>query len=183
MHRSMHRPVGRALRAAPILVALASQVGRAQAPSAAPAASPPTAARLGARDLARLRWIVGDWRGVGTAGTTQAPFYERYRLADDSTLIMEGFADSTFGTATETTRYELRAGRLADAGGRWTAVRLDSLGVEFAAASGARNGFRWERAPGAGARPGAWQATILAGDRSGAVRQRHYRLERLERPR
>jgi hypothetical protein len=179
----MHRPVGRALRAGPILVALASQVGRAQAPSAAPTASPPVAARLGPRDLGRLRWIVGDWRGVGTAGTTQAPFYERYRLADDSTLVMEGFPDSTFGTASETTRYELRTGRLADAGGRWTAVRLDSLGVEFAAVSGARNGFRWERAPGAGARPRAWQATILSGDRSGTVRQRHYRLERLERAR
>ena len=173
----MSRPIGRALRAAPVLVALAAQVGRAQAPSAAPAAPPPTAARVSARDLGGLRWIVGDWRGVGTAGTTQAPFYELYRLADDSTLVMEGFADSTFGTETETTRYELRAGRLASAGAgtRWTAIRVDSRGVEFAVLPGARNGFRWERAAGAGARPRSWQATIL----SASGRPRHYRLDRL----
>jgi hypothetical protein len=162
--------------AASALLALAPRGGHAQTPSAGTAAVP-TAARLGARDLVRLRWIVGDWRGVGTAGTTQAPFYERYRLADDSTLIMEGFADSTFRRATETTRYELRAGQLASAGGgtRWTAVRLDSLGVEFAVLPGARPGFRWERAPRAGARPRSWQATIL----SAGGRQRHYRLDRL----
>ena len=171
----MHPLVGRALLAASALVALAPRLGRAQATGAAATVSPPTAAALGATDLGRLRWIVGDWRGVGTAGTTQAPFYERYQFADDSTLVMEGFADSTFASATETTRYELRAGRLADARGRGTAVRLDSLGVEFAAASGARNGFRWERAPGAGARPRSWQATIL----SAGVGQRHYRLDRL----
>ena len=33
-------------------------------------------------DLAKLRWIVGTWRGTGG---DVAPFYERYKFENDST--------------------------------------------------------------------------------------------------
>jgi hypothetical protein len=145
----------------------------------APAA--PTAARLTTRDLARLRWIVGDWRGTGVDGTTQAPFYERYRFADDSTLLVESFDDSTWRAPSEVTRYELRATHLGNdgSGARWVAVGIDSLGVDFAPVARARNTFRWGRAAGSGRRPAQWHATIAWIAKGGARAQRHYRMERV----
>jgi hypothetical protein len=131
--------------------------------------------------FARLRWIAGDWRGIGVDGTTQAPFFERYRFVDDSTLLVESLSDSTRRTVSETSRYELRDGRLGNtgAGARWVAVALDSLGVDFAPVARARNTFRWERAARAGARPAAWRATIASIDRTGATVRRHYLMQRL----
>ena len=144
------------------LVLLAPLAGAPFAAGAQPAAAPPAAARVTVRQLAQLRWLAGDWRGAGTAGTTQAPFYERYRFVDDSTLTVETFADSTWRTVSETSRWELRGGRLGNVGdgARWVATRVDSLGAEFAPTARARNTFRWARAPRSGRRPATWQATI-----------------------
>lgn len=160
------------------LLALALTVpraGEAQPSPAAARAAAPTPARVTRQELARLRWIVGDWRGTGAGGTTQAPFYERYRFADDSTLVVEHFPDSTFRSANDSSRYALRGGRLAAVGGSpFVATRLDSLGVEFRAD---RGGFRWERTAGAGARPSVWRAVILPPTGSGAGR--HYEMRRV----
>lgn len=162
-------------------LALSPDASRAQAPAAGAAAAAPKAARLTARQLRGLRWIAGDWRGTGTGGTTQAPFFERYRFADDSTLLVIAFADSTWSAATDTSRYELRGGRLGNAGSsaRWVAVGLDSLGVDFAPVARARNTFRWARAARSGARPAEWRATIRWKDPSGAAQERLYRMERV----
>lgn len=117
-------------------------------PSAYPVKPVPTAtspgaqaARLSVRDLRRLRWIEGSWRGSGDG---QAPFYERYRFADDSTLVVDSFADSTLATVSESTRFELRGGRLGNPGAaRWVASRLDGRAVDFVPVAGARNTFTW----------------------------------------
>src|SRR5690349_7434643 len=134
----------------------------APTPLAAQAATVPAAARLATRDLAKLRWIVGDWRGTGVDGTAQPPFFERYRFADDSTLLVESFEDSTWSRVSETTRYELRGGRFGNVGtgARCVAVAIDSLGASFAPVAKARNTFRWARDAGAGRRPREWRATI-----------------------
>ena len=153
-------------------------------PAAARAQGARTAAvpaRLTTRDLARLRWIVGDWRGVGVDGTAQPAFYERYRFADDSTLLVESFDDSTWTRPSETTRYALRGGRFGNisAGAQWVAVGIDSLGVDFAPVARARNVFRWSRAPGDRARPREWRATITWSDAAGTVQHRYYRMQRV----
>jgi hypothetical protein len=137
-------------------------------------------ARLTARDLARLQWIVGDWRGTGVDGTSQAPFYERYRFADDSTLVVESFADSTWRAPTETTRWELRRGRLTNPGrgAQWIASRLDARSIEFAPLARARNSFRWARVGDRG-KPAEWRATISWTDASGTRQRRVYRMERV----
>jgi len=110
--------------------ATAPAVGGAQAP-----------ARITVRDFRRLRWIEGSWRGSGSG---QAPFYERYRFADDSTLVVDGFADSTLATVTESTRFQLRGGLLGNPGAvRWVASRLDDRAVDFVPVAGARNTFTW----------------------------------------
>ena len=95
-------------------------------------------------DLGALRWIVGSWRGSGDG---QAPFYERYRFTDDSTLLVESFKDSTLAEVTEGTRYELRGGLFANAStaqsAQWVAVRLDRGAITFAPVRRARNRFTW----------------------------------------
>ena len=101
-------------------------------------------ATLRAADLRALRWIAGTWRGSGDG---QAPFYERYRFLDDSTLLVESFKDSTLADVSESTRYELRGGRLANAvpesAPQWVAVRLASGAITFAPVRRARNRFTW----------------------------------------
>jgi hypothetical protein len=169
----MPSPIGRRTLALLALVAGAPPAARAQSPVPSPA--PPTAASVTLRQFAALRWLAGDWRGAGTDGTAQAPFYERYRFPDDSTLIVESFRDSTWRTVSETSRYELRGGRLGNvgSGARWVATRIDSLGAELGPAARARNAFRWERAAGAGRRPATWRATILPLGEPGATPSRY----------
>jgi hypothetical protein len=137
-------------------------------------------ARLTARDLARLQWIVGDWRGTGVDGTSQAPFFERYRFADDSTLLVESFADSTWRAPTETTRWELHGGRLTNhgTGAQWIASRMDARSIEFAPLARARNSFRWARVGDRG-KATEWRATISWTDASGTRQRRVYRMERV----
>ena len=135
-----------------VLAALAALLGAASltAPPSPALAQPvakdaaaPAPARVTRADLARLRWIAGSWRGTGDG---QAPFYERYRFVDDSTLLVDSFADSTLARVTETARYELRGGRLGNTGDvRWVAVAIDGQSVSFAPVARARNGFTWRR--------------------------------------
>lgn len=115
------------------------------------------------RDLAHLRWIEGTWRG---SGAEQPPFYERYRFADDSTLVVESFADSTLGAVTDVTRFELRGGRLTSVPGarptgstpvaRWVATGFTAdTAVTFTPLANARNSFTWRRDS-----PDAWTAIL-----------------------
>ena len=119
---------------------------RAADTSVRPAVTPP----LVGQDLRALRWIEGTWRGTGE---TQPAFYERYSLADDSTLVVESFADSTMARVTDSTRFELRGGALTSVpqapGARWYGSALSGDSVRFEPLSGARNAFVWKRGSGA----------------------------------
>lgn len=115
------------------------------------------------RDLRALQWIEGTWRG---SGDQQAAFYERYRLADDSTLVVETFGDSTVTTVTETTRFRLREGKLTSAPGasgepapaapRWFASSLSPDSVRFEPLIAVHNVFVWRR----GNTPDEWTAVL-----------------------
>ena len=135
---------------------------------------------LGAADLLALRWIVGSWRGSGDG---QSPFYERYRFVDDSTLLMEGFRDSTLAQVSETTRYELRGGRFANTGpadaAQWVAVRLTGGAITFAPVRRARNRFTWKPVSA-----DEWIADLVwpPADASVPARTRTYRLVRWTAP-
>ncbi|HSU17952.1 hypothetical protein [Longimicrobium sp.] len=113
-------------------------------PPAGPPFRDPRPARVTVAELQRLRWIVGDWRGTGT---NQPAFYERYRFQDDSTLVVESFADSSFSAPTDPTFFVLRGGRLGpDA--RTAASRIDARSVTFAPQAAGRNWYRFRyRAP------------------------------------
>ena len=134
---------------------------------------------LGAADLRALRWIVGTWRGSGDG---QSPFYERYRFVDDSTLLMEGFRDSTLAQVTESSRYELRGGRFANAGpadaAQWVAVRLANGAITFAPVRRARNRFTWRPVSA-----DEWVADLeWPASNAAPARTRSYRLVRWTAP-
>jgi hypothetical protein len=58
-------------------------------------------------EFRQLQWIAGRWLGSGGA---YPAFYEEYRVADDSTIQMRAFADSTFSAATDSSWIEFRNG-------------------------------------------------------------------------
>jgi hypothetical protein len=93
--------------------------------------------------IRRLSWIEGAWRGTGA----EQPFFECYRLIDDSTLYVTSFGDSTFSAVDDTTVFALRGGVLANAGPsvRWSAVAFANDSVLFRPLKGARNSFTWRR--------------------------------------
>jgi len=134
---------------------------------------PPAVGRFTPAQFASLRWIEGTWRGRLPDG---GAFYERYRFVDDSTIVMQAFADSTLSATSDSARIVLRDGTVADEGGaaRWAATRLDSSGVAFAPIEGATNSFTWTRD-----RADRWTATLTWADKDGQARAVTYPMERI----
>ena len=127
------------------------------------------------QDFQQLRWINGMWRGFMPDGSR---FYERYRVIDDSTMVMHAFPDSTFGTPSDSSRIMLRDGRVVNDGGsaRWVATRLDSTGVDFTPHFGAPNRFTWARESET-----QWSATMRWTDETGRPQVRTYALHKFGR--
>ena len=109
--------------------------------SAAPSATP--SAGFGSADLARMKWIEGDWKGTGEV---EKPFYERYRIEDGKGLVVESFDDESFTKAGETTRYDLKDGQITNSGNiRWGVAEVTDSAVRFVPIAGARNSFVFRR--------------------------------------
>jgi hypothetical protein len=144
-----------------------------------PATQPPPAPqpkRVSADELKKLRWIEGAWRG---AGDDQAPFFERYRFENETTLAVESFKDQTLGEADDVTRFELRDGVFGNRGegARWVATELDDSSVTFSPVAKARNTFRWQRESA-----DVWRAVLdYPASEGKPARRRVYRMERLPR--
>lgn len=136
-------------------------------------AQSPSEANITPAAFARLKWLDGKWRGVGTSGTRQAPFYERYRFVDDSTLVFGSYADSTFTRVSGTGRHEARRGRLTNVGQgpRWIAVRLDEVTVVFAPLERAENWLTWRRES-----TDQWTAILEWKTAEGTERRLDYRM-------
>lgn len=105
-----------------------------------------------AEDVAKLKWIEGDWRGMGG----DKPFYERYRF-EGTTMIEEGFTDETFSKSTDVTRFELKNGEFGASDGdrQSAAISITDDAVQFVPAVGGGNTFRFERQP-----EGKWRAIL-----------------------
>ena len=88
------------------------------------------ALRYSLADFQALRYVEGDWRGSGYEG---GPFYESYRFADDSTIEMTAWTDSTMTVARESSQYLFRDGIIRTSKDA-RLVRVDDEGHHFQAA-------------------------------------------------
>lgn len=140
--------------------------------SPSPAASPaPSPVLVTVVDLAKLRWIVGTWRGTGGG---VLPFYERYRFENESTLVVETLADESLSKVNDISRFVLMDGHFGYGNGTSGSVviALDDNGITFAPL-GKGNFFRWQRES-----DNSWKAILNWTDKSGAPKERVYLMER-----
>jgi hypothetical protein len=143
----------------------------------APASPTPAAKKFSPAELAKLRWIEGSWRGTGDVET---PFYERYHFENDSTLVVDSFADEKFSKMSETSRFELKDGKFGNVGegARWAAIAIDDNSISFEPIAKAQNSFRWERVS-PGPQPNEWKAVLWwPAANNKPAGQRVYRMER-----
>lgn len=104
--------------------------------------------------LAPLKWIEGSW--IGSGGGLRENFFERYKLQNDTTLVIESFGDSTFTRVTDTSQYESRRGFVTNVGKNYVAQIVTADSIVFVPLT-SRNGFVWKRSPN---NPNQWFATI-----------------------
>jgi hypothetical protein len=138
-------------------------------------ATPPVPGAFTAADFARLRWLEGRWRGFMPDGKT---FYESYTIDNDSTIVKQSYADTTFTNPTDRSVIQLRGTTVSDEGGnsRYVATRIDSMGVDFAPERGANNHFSFAREDAT-----KWNATLRWTDAQGQARSVVYALHRFGR--
>lgn len=124
-------------------------------------------------DLKKLRWIEGTWRGTGGG---VAPFVERYKFENDTTLAVEGFEGEKLDKATDVTRFELKNGVFGGGseGSRYVASSIDDKSITFEPVTKARNSFRWERES-----EDSWKAILSSpATEQSPGKQRTYQMER-----
>jgi hypothetical protein len=122
--------------------------------------------------LTDLRWLMGSWRGEGAEGTMQEPFFERYSIANDSTLFVEVLRDSTFIGMADSTRYDLLGDVLASDEAIATTVSPTSLTFTSRKNSGLT--WTWRRDSDS-----SWTALIVTPTPNAPPRTRTYRMTRI----
>jgi len=93
-----------------------------------PAAGPTPSKSITDADVAKLKWLEGNWRGMDG----EKPFYERIRF-EGSTMVVETVADGTFDKVTKTDRFELKDGEFGNTVGdqRSAASSIADNAVQF----------------------------------------------------
>jgi len=146
----------------------------AQSNASAPVAEP-TPATLTTADVAKLKWIIGSWKGTGDV---EKPFYERYRFEGESTLAVDGFPDETLAKSDSTTLFALKDGKMGNSGEtRWAASEITADSITFVPVAAARNTFKWQRVS-----DNEWKAILswpATADKP--ARQRVYKMERVDK--
>jgi len=129
------------------------------------------AKKFSTADIGKLRWIEGTWRG---SGVDQAPFFERYRFENESTLVVDTFPDEKLTKVVDTSRFELKDGRFGN--GSYVASSIDDTGINFEPFANAKNSFKWQRVS-----DNAWKATLKwPADGTKPARERVYNMERIQ---
>lgn len=141
----------------------------AQTPDSQPAQ------KFTAKDLQKLKWIIGDWKGTGDI---DKPFFERYRFEGASVLAVDELESEADTAGGNTTRFSLTDGVLGNVGAsRWQASLINNEMIKFVPVAGARNSFIWEKVS-----KDEWRATLewpATADRP--ARKRVYKMERIVR--
>ena len=102
-------------------------------------------------DLAKLKWIVGSWRGTG--GGVE-PFYERYSFRNPRTLAVESFTDESLQKLTGTSLYTLQDGHFGSSHYSMSDI-TDDAATFVPIISTAKNSFVWKRES-----ESVWKATL-----------------------
>jgi hypothetical protein len=116
-----------------------------------------------AADVAKLKWLEGDWRGMDG----NKPFYQRIRF-EGTTMLVETFPDGSFGEVQNTSKFELKDGEFGNTVGeqRSAASSITDNAVTFIPAPVTRedgtksptargNSFKFERGTGS-----SWNAVL-----------------------
>lgn len=128
------------------------------------------ATNLTAADIAKLKWLEGNWRG---SGADQPPFFERYRFEGETTLAVDSFPDEKLDRVEDTSRFELKNGQFGNS--HYAVSSIDDNTVNFEPLA-AKNSFRWERVS-----ENAWKATLkwpALGNKPAG--ERVYNMERIQ---
>ena len=138
-------------------------------PDSAETAAAPAAATATTEQFVALRWLEGDWRGAEGSG---APFFERYRFVNDSTIAgWEYGADSTFAPQGDSGLITLRGGTIRS-GENYVATAVAADSILFAPV-GRGNSFVWRRDSDS-----SWTATLRWRNPQGEPQQRTYNMRR-----
>ena len=116
--------------------------GGNQSVSGSATAMPTPSNKFTAEDIAKLKWIEGDWRGMDA----DKSFYERYKL-DGTSLIVDSIKDETFKDVEESGKFELVNGEFGKTEGdqRSAASSITDKWIQFVPAPGSKgNMFRFE---------------------------------------
>jgi hypothetical protein len=148
-----------------LLIALLG-CGREKAADPAPPQPPapmPTPATIALPDFKHLAYLHGDWHGRMTDGKS---FYERYRLADDSTIVSYSITDSTFSPPTDSGQIHWSNGQVRSGGDNssYVATIWTPDSVRFEPERGAANSFVWIRKSA-----DAWEARLESRGRPAPV--------------
>jgi hypothetical protein len=104
----------------------------------------------------------------------QAPFFERYRFENESTLAVDSFPDEKLEKVEDTSRFELKDGRFGNPS--YVASSIDDHGINFDPVANAKNSFRWERVSDS-----AWKAILKwPAEGNKPARERVYNMERIQ---
>jgi hypothetical protein len=114
---------------------------------------PPWRQDLTPKDIERIKWLEGTWKGT-TEG--KEPFYEKYRF-EDTTMYEDSYEDSSLQKVTESAKYALINGefRHTQDGKRVVVSELTDDKVVFIPVAGQSNSYTFEKQPG-----GKWRATV-----------------------
>jgi hypothetical protein len=123
----------------------AAPVQPAQSTPPAQAAKPkrPPAKGVTAKDVAKLHWLEGSWRGTGAP----KPFFNKYAFYG-TTLKITSFDDEAMTKQVDAARYDLlKDGTFANPDGkqRFAASEITDSYVQFVTVTGTDEAFRMER--------------------------------------
>jgi len=114
---------------------------------------PPWRQDLTPKDIERIKWLEGTWKGT-TEG--KEPFYEKYRF-EGTTMYEDSYEDETLKNVKDTAKYALINGefRHTQDGKRIVVSEIDDNHVVFIPAAHEGNSYTFEKQLG-----GKWRAIV-----------------------
>ena len=148
-----------------------------QPPQSSPGAKsggPRTPAKnLTADDIAKIKWLVGTYRGLGA----DKPFFNRYRL-EGTTLKVQSFDDEAMTKQSQAADYELIDGMFANPSGehRFAASEITDDHIQFVTLTDGKEAYSLEKLDG-----GKVRATLESTGPEGKPNRTSYTMEPLNK--